>query len=1145
MDQPDVSSVDGFLQSQGLAPAAIPAEIDTEDAPHGYSSGGYTTDAIDAILAAHGIDIGSPAGASGGAVASPLAPSAALMGSVHSLSTGSDEDDLGGSGSTHTSDGLKGLAGHSSDDPPPPPPQRPEEDDDEGGGGEDGQEHDTDTSMASENSEPGSAAVSPMGVVSGGRGRGGGYGFEREEAEAEAEEAALSSLGAGSRGSSRSGGRVPTPMRSVAAPTSPPAAPPALDETAPLGGDNRGAPVAADRGEEQEDEAKASGGGGGGHATAAATPAPSSPGSSFAADGEDSFMHRTPLAKERSQPSAAARSISGSASRRQHQHQHQNRRSPERQQHDESVRHHHHHHTTHHHSQRGTTTASASSTAFSPAAMACDADWLDHMNAMLQQRGFSSVAASANGGRPALDPAALLARLGEVLGQFDQRGDLLSESFAATDTSLRQEASAHSSAQKAQRGSETASRKLHSAEAREREAAEEAKLIKRQLSAQKQQHKTEVAALTHKLSLCEHRVRAKEAVLERVQSRCEAAVAKERAARERDVDLFRRIHQRDPASEAGGGAAGRRDAKTLEMIHAFETQRDALQAELRGLRREVQRMGTREERENRRPPMAQAQQEQEPEQHQQRAGAPPPSGSAKAVAAARAELDEQRARANAARKAEQAVLRKVEKLESELREARGRSAEATDDASNLRLELESRPTMRDWRAAQRRTGMLETRLEEAERALQGSSDARALRNYLRQRDAASGAKLPTAELVRRDKENHRLALHRLDALPRETAVEVLQAACRELGVTEVSLIAPGIRKMAKAMMALPRMERFIREVCSFVFMNPRAGDGVPAVDGVEAGQQQQQQQQQQQRGSLEAVVPTLRQWLAKLRAFASLREFELLVTSELLKRPVHAGSARPSMTRAVAEVCELVELERELLARKHVFEKAEASLTGEPTLLVNKLVSHFRELFGVKGVDGVLPKMNELYLFANEMENTLRLLRTMLGLADRASTNQCLSAVRAVLAGEWSWSHVAYHRCPADPLSCFSPVLPCVVRRTSSAARYRTAGSGRELRREQGKCAAAQRRDRGAADEQGGGGAEAHARCCNHRRHRAPLQHDPAPQSITGGSMISRSKESVERGVWELGKLAACRRVSGSKQVDISKSRSDRETYKY
>ena len=68
-----------------------------------------------------------------------------------------------------------------------------------------------------------------------------------------------------------------------------------------------------------------------------------------------------------------------------------------------------------------------------------------------------------------LDPAALLARLGEVLGQFDQRGDLLSESFAATDTSLRQEASAHSSAQKAQRGSETASRKLHSAEARERE----------------------------------------------------------------------------------------------------------------------------------------------------------------------------------------------------------------------------------------------------------------------------------------------------------------------------------------------------------------------------------------------------------------------------------------------------------------------------------------------------------------------------------------------------------------------------------------------------------------------------------------------------------------------------------------------------
>ena len=110
-DQPDVSSVDGFLQSQGLAPAAIPAEIDTEDAPHGYSSGGYTTDAIDAIRAAHGIDIGSPAGASGGAVASPLAPSAALMGSVHSLSTGSDEGvAVGGSMTPVAGVGVEAMA---------------------------------------------------------------------------------------------------------------------------------------------------------------------------------------------------------------------------------------------------------------------------------------------------------------------------------------------------------------------------------------------------------------------------------------------------------------------------------------------------------------------------------------------------------------------------------------------------------------------------------------------------------------------------------------------------------------------------------------------------------------------------------------------------------------------------------------------------------------------------------------------------------------------------------------------------------------------------------------------------------------------------------------------------------------------------
>ena len=47
--------------------------------------------------------------------------------------------------------------------------------------------------------------------------------------------------------------------------------------------------------------------------------------------------------------------------------------------------------------------------------------------------------------------------------------------------------------------------------------------------------------------------------------------------------------------------------------------------------------------------------------------------------------------------------------------------------------------------------------------------------------------------------------------------------------------------------------------------------------------------------------------------------------------------------------------------------------------VLQKLIIHFQTLFDVKELEGVLPKMNELYLFVNEALNHMRALRSMLG----------------------------------------------------------------------------------------------------------------------------------------------------------------------
>jgi hypothetical protein len=99
----------------------------------------------------------------------------------------------------------------------------------------------------------------------------------------------------------------------------------------------------------------------------------------------------------------------------------------------------------------------------------------------------------------------------------------------------------------------------------------------------------------------------------------------------------------------------------------------------------------------------------------------------------------------------------------------------------------------------------------------------------------------------------------------------------------------------------------------------------------------------------------------------------------------------------LATVQGLVALEHQTLRSQGAREAAEAYLAGRPELLVNRAVQHFRYLFQVKGLEGVLPKMNELYLFAAEMAALTRALRAALCLAPTVPTNKLLPELQSLI----------------------------------------------------------------------------------------------------------------------------------------------------
>ena len=66
--------------------------------------------------------------------------------------------------------------------------------------------------------------------------------------------------------------------------------------------------------------------------------------------------------------------------------------------------------------------------------------------------------------------------------------------------------------------------------------------------------------------------------------------------------------------------------------------------------------------------------------------------------------------------------------------------------------------------------------------------------------------LSTPELIRRDREVHVLGLHRLDHLPTSITKEILQDACRELQVNDVSLFLPALRKCLTVVRVVPQLQ---------------------------------------------------------------------------------------------------------------------------------------------------------------------------------------------------------------------------------------------------------------------------------------------------------------------------------------------------
>ncbi|ETV93987.1 hypothetical protein, variant 1 [Aphanomyces invadans] len=570
-----------------------------------------------------------------------------------------------------------------------------------------------------------------------------------------------------------------------------------------------------------------------------------------------------------------------------------------------------------------------------------DNEWRP-LNTLLAQHGFSPIELipTSTGVIPKMD--ALFAVVHDLIVQLERRGQIIQDLVLDSDLHAKKHAKAETHLASHEMKITDVTEALERSQGEVQSLKTELMRATAKLESEQKAFKLQKSKLEQQLKISEHRVKAKEGLLERLQHKFQQVMDKEDVSKTRTREVFRTIQQRDPRKSSAA------DLKSLELIAMYETEREKMTAEIAQLRSQVQEL------------CCDVRDKENVLLRQTGAnGFTQRDAFVEKLEQARLEQEQS---SRQLRHKEAIIQEKVNKIEIELRHSKDIIADLRDENANLILEVQSRPTIRDYKAIQRRVVLLERQLSDQKAAVQDAHTLEDLRKYM-----------GTAELIHRDKVNAKLHLNRLTTLPKEACLDVIQDICRQLDLTDVTLIGPSVAKLISVVQAVPRMEKFIHGVCGCISQN-----GIVP---------------------LEIVTSTLTKWKNDLTHLAQLQSFTDKLHAILSRRShdnVQDIQGPISHNRALHVVEELVAFETHFSHEREMYSLAITNV-DQPDVLIHKMIQHFRHLFGVKSMEGVFPKINEVFLFVNEMNNALASIKESLGLARTVSVAHALNELRTAL----------------------------------------------------------------------------------------------------------------------------------------------------
>ncbi|XP_040296901.1 centrosomal protein of 70 kDa isoform X1 [Bufo bufo] len=293
----------------------------------------------------------------------------------------------------------------------------------------------------------------------------------------------------------------------------------------------------------------------------------------------------------------------------------------------------------------------------------------------------------------------------------------------------------------------------------------------------------------------------------------------------------------------------------------------------------------------------------------------------------------------------------IKSYQEQIQEARRKEERLLQENGRLREEMEARPSRKEFRVYKQQMKKMEKIL---------------LQNNLS----------PTRE-SKDEAEPHRA---RPEHLSDVECQRHLQDVCRELGVQKLKDLLPVAASKFREAKSCCKLYKILSDIRA-VLCGPRAP---PLLYKPGSRHQENRGPETRDESDFLHLLPTIELWAGQLLSLQALHRSLRKLRHKL------QPTLQDDQTEGAAGGVRVEDL---LLLVDTMLEEVENQRQGSSPHVLQALVSHFQKLFDVPSVNGIYPRMNDVYSKLGEMSNAMNNLRCLLGLDDTASAGTVVNAV--------------------------------------------------------------------------------------------------------------------------------------------------------